>query len=140
MDLRQPEPGGDMFELDNPKGGNFVILRVDGRVQGEDYDRVIPRLKRYFGEHGQLNMLVVVESTEGLDASNVWEELGLSQRELASVMRFGVVGDAREDAWIGQMSAPLMHTEVRYFDVGEEESAERWVRAGRAAASPGAQA
>src|SRR5690554_6894104 len=128
-----------MFELDNPKSGNFVVLRIDGRVQGEDYDRVVPRLQRYFGEHGQLNMLVVVESTEGLDASDVWDELGLSNRELSSVMRFGVVGDAREDGWIGQLSAPLLHTEVRYFDTGEEEAAERWVRAGRPSTATGPQ-
>ncbi|RAL22884.1 hypothetical protein DL240_08300 [Lujinxingia litoralis] len=128
-----------MYELDNPKRGNFVILRVDGRVQGEDYDRVVPRLKRYFEEHGQLNMLVVIESTEGIDAAGVWDDIGVSARQLNSVMRFGVVGDAREDAWIGKLSAPLMGSEVRYFDSGEEEAAQRWVRAGRPASAPGAQ-
>ncbi|MFU8804107.1 MAG: STAS/SEC14 domain-containing protein [Bradymonadaceae bacterium] len=119
-----------MYHLENPKGGDFVILTVDGKISGEDYERVVPRMEKILDEHDKLNLLVKVESIEGIEPDAVWKDLKFMGKHFNDIERFGVMGSSDKSDWIAKLSKPFTTADVRHFDMNQGGEAERWVRGG----------
>ncbi|MBA2663075.1 MAG: STAS/SEC14 domain-containing protein [Bradymonadaceae bacterium] len=116
-----------MYELENPKNGDFVIVTINGRL-GEDVDRVASRLEKVFDAHDKVNLLIKLEDIEGVDADTLWKNLKLTAKHFDEIERFGVVGDSEMIEWMARISKPITSADVRHFDVDEVGEAERWVR------------
>lgn len=116
-----------MYHLDNPKNGNFVIITVDGKVSGEDYERVVPRLEKIIDAHDKLNLLIKAKNIDGVDADAVWKDLKFMAKHFNDIERFGVMGSDDKSEWMARLSKPFTTADVRHFDAGEDREAERWV-------------
>ncbi len=117
-----------MYEMENPKNQDFVIITINGRLRGEDYERVAPRLQKIFDAHDKINLLIKIEDIDGVDADAVWKDLKFGAKHFNAIERFGVMGDADKSQWIAKLSKPFTSADVRHFDEDEENEAERWVR------------
>jgi hypothetical protein len=116
-----------MYHLENPKSGNFIIITVNGKIKGEDYERVVPRLEKIFDSNDKLRLLIKIENIEGIEPDAVWKDLKFTARHFNDIERLGVMGDDSMSQWIARLSKPFTTADVRHFDEDEENEAERWV-------------
>ncbi|MEG6507492.1 STAS/SEC14 domain-containing protein [Methyloligella sp. 2.7D] len=113
-------------ESDNAKTAEIT---VSGRVSTEEFDAVAAKLEAFIARHGDIRVLEIVESFEGMDATAFWHDIRFSLRHLKDLTRCAVVCEAKiVDLW-SELVAPFSRCEVRYFKPGEEEEARDWLRA-----------
>ena len=121
-----------MFEvIDKWTGGDVVALRVTGKVLHEDYEKLVPKLEAFIGEHGAIRCLVEIVDLEGVSLRAVWDELSFDLKHADDVTRCAVVGDRAWERWATAAAKPIFRrAEVRYFPREDLERAVEWIRDG----------
>jgi hypothetical protein len=119
---------------DMPPG--TVGFRVEGKIERDDYDKVLtPELRRAL-EAGKLRTLYVIENLGMIEPSALWADskLGfdLAVRHREAWVRSAIVTDIE---WIVQafrLFAWMIPGEVRIFPLAEVGQAKSWVAADQA--------
>jgi hypothetical protein len=115
-----------MFEILEGSAGSVVGIRVFGEVTDEDYDRLLPELKRVIDEHGELNFLCRFDGASGLEKEAVWRDLKFTARHLSDLSRCAVVKDQDWQDMLGRLGS-VFPVEVRVYRRDDEEAAWTWL-------------
>lgn len=111
-------------ELDNAK---TVEITVSGHVSTDEFDRTAERLEAFIARHGQIRVLEVIRSFDGMDAKAFWHDIRFSLRHLKDFSRCAVICEASIfDLW-SELVSPFMSCEVRQYRPEEIEAARRWL-------------
>lgn len=114
---------------DMPPG--TVGFRVTGRIEREDYDKVLtPELERALAA-GKLRSLYVIESLDEIEPAALWADskLGfdLAVRHRDAWARSSIVTDINWLAQAVRIFAWMIPGEVRLFPLADVEQAKAWV-------------
>ena len=116
-----------MYEL-NIEEPRLAVIRTDGEVTQEDYDKVVPRLEQLIRENGKIRVLLDVPQFEGATPSALWRDLKFDAKHLSDVERMAVVEDEGWEDAAAQLAEPLTSAQVKTFSAQEADQARNWVR------------
>lgn len=116
-----------MIEVLERSADSVVGLRVSGRITEEDYDRILPELKRVIQEHGEVDILCRFDGFKGVEPGAVWKDLKFYAGHVRDLRRCAIL---KEQEWQGTLSmlfGPLSGIETRVFEQPEEDAAWEWL-------------
>lgn len=111
-------------EIDNAKTAE---IRIAGKVSTEEFDDVAGKLEAFIERHGEVRLMEIFESFEGMDARAFWHDIRFSLRHLRDFDRCAVVCEATIfDLW-SELVAPFTKCEVRQFKPDQLDEARAWL-------------
>ncbi|ODA67534.1 hypothetical protein A7A08_01568 [Methyloligella halotolerans] len=111
-------------EFDNAK---TVEVRIAGKVTAEEFDRVAKQLEAFIARHGEVRIMEIFESFEGMDARAFWHDIRFTLSHLRDFDRCAVVCEATIfDLW-SELVAPFTKCEVRQFKPDQMAEARAWL-------------
>ena len=116
-----------MYEL-SIEAPKLAVIRTDGEVSEEDYERVVPRLEELIDEHGKIRLLLDVTRFQGATPGALWEDLKFDAEHLNDFEKVAVVGDESWEGAAAELASPLTGANVKTFGPEEEDKARTWAR------------
>lgn len=119
-----------MLDWTVDEAAGVIDLTVDGAIEREDYERLIPVLEAQIAKHGKLRVVETVRKIGPIDWSLWWRDLKWVVQHRDSLARCAVVTD---HGWIGPItraSAALFSGEMRVFPEAQADAARAWVHEG----------
>lgn len=117
-----------MFSLD-VSNRDYVRIHASGRLTPGDYDALEPALAAELAKRrGRAALLLDLKGWRGWTPGGLLRDLQFDIRHRNSFPRIAVVGDRAWHKWVTLAAKPVFSGEMRYFDVGEEGAAVRWLQ------------
>ncbi|MFD0986477.1 SpoIIAA family protein [Methyloligella solikamskensis] len=111
-------------EFDNAKTAE---IRIAGKVSTEEFDEVAEKLEAFIERHGEVRLMEIFESFDGMEARAFWHDIRFSLRHLRDFDRCAVVCEATIfDLW-SELVAPFTKCEARQFKPDQMEEAREWL-------------
>ena len=112
------------------EGGNLFRLDIRGMLQKADLDCCQKELAAYVTRSGPVKLLFVLESFEGWDRADNWNDLSFFIKHGDSIRRIAIVADER---WRSETlmfaGADLRRAPVEFFPAPEVAQARAWLSA-----------
>jgi hypothetical protein len=104
------------IHLNYEESGKLLVARIDGKLTKVEYQHFASEFEKHLCEHGKLNVLVDMNSFDGLEAGAVWEEVKFDVKHFADIERLAAVGDKRWQHIATTFFKPFTKATIRYFD------------------------
>jgi hypothetical protein len=114
-------------QLEQRNDGKFLVARVTGRLETQDYERFIPEVEQLTRQHGTIRLLLETHDFNGWKAGPLWEDLSLDLKPLNNIERLAVVGDEIWEKSMVLFSRPFKAAAVRFFPHDKANDAWNWV-------------
>ena len=108
--------------------GNIFSVTASGTLSESDYEMLKPRLEQEAERHGEVRLVWEMRDVEGWQPGALLEDAKLDIQLNSRVSKLAIIGEARWQNWITQLSKPFASGELRYFDMGERGAAYAWIR------------
>lgn len=115
-----------MLDITTDDDSGLIEIIVDGRIEREDFERVVAEFERLLATHRQLNVVEVIRDLGGVAPSVWWRDVTWAIGHIHQVSRAAVVTDS---GWIGPFAravGALMPTEIRAFPMSDLAAARLW--------------
>lgn len=109
------------------KNGGVLEVRASGKLQHADYPPLAATVERQLKQHDKVNVLWEMVDFHGWEPAAFWDDVKFDLQHFADVRRFAMVGDAKWEKNLTDLSRPFTTAEVRYFDSSRLDDARRWV-------------
>lgn len=113
--------------LEFKKKGNIIYSYASGKLDSQDYDLMIPKVKSAIEKHGKIRWYFQVDKLDGWTPDSFWREVKFDVKHRNDLERIAVVGQERWHDWMTQVMKPFTSAEVRYFDETEKDKAANWI-------------
>lgn len=121
--------GIDFKEVELHEVGNFIHLKITGKLTTADYDFFVPEIDNCIERHGKVNMLIELIDFEGWTLGALWEDTKFGVRHFNDFTRIALVGDKRWEETMAKFVNVFTSAQIKYFDVHERDEAIVWVNA-----------
>ena len=101
---------------------------LDGRLREVDYQTLSLDVDTVLAEHNHVNLLLKMESLEGMNLSALWQDVQFGREYGRSVQKFAVVGDQRWSDWLAKAARPFYAQQSRHFTENQLEAAWQWLQ------------
>jgi hypothetical protein len=105
-----------------------VGLRVWGKLDTEEYQRILQRFEAEMQHDRKLNLLLEMGELDGISPGAMWEDAKFDTRHFRDFKRFAVVGDTKFQQYMTVLSKPFTSDDARFFTPEETDQAWAWVR------------
>ena len=106
----------------------FVALRLSEKLDGKDFDRIIPILEEQIEAHGKIALFWEMASFEGWTTEALFADTGFDLQHRNDFTRIAMVGEKKWHAWMTKLMKPFTSAEVKYYEIPERENALAWTR------------
>ncbi|PSL45918.1 SpoIIAA-like protein [Salsuginibacillus halophilus] len=107
--------------------GNILAYEVSGQVTEDEIQQAHDEVDHLVREFGTLNLLVRLPEMPGMEASAVNDRLRFTKEHYDNIDKYAIVGDSRAVEWISKAADAVTKTEIKHFDLDDEESAKAWL-------------
>lgn len=116
----------EMIDLQSPKA---VGLRISGKIEGPDMEKVIEAVEDRFRQSGEVAIYVEMESFKGFSLDALVEDIKFAFPNLKKFKKKAVVSEREWVAKLSKLSDRLFPSiELRHFTPDRKEEAMDWVR------------
>jgi hypothetical protein len=119
-----------MIEILPESTETTIGFKISGKLTGEDYEKLLPKLDQAIEAHGKINLLVLMEDFSGkfeIDAAKADFHFGTHQYR--QVEKAAFVGDERWMEWMIKIMDPFTsRVEEKFFQTGQIDEAWTWVK------------
>jgi hypothetical protein len=119
-----------MIEILPESTETTIGFKISGKLTGEDYENLLPKLDQAIEAHGKINLLVLMEDFSGkfeIDAAKADFHFGTHQYR--QVEKAAFVGDKRWMEWMIKIMDPFTRrVEEKFFQTGQIDEAWTWVK------------
>ena len=118
-----------MIELLPESTDTCIGFKISGKVTGEDYENLLPKVDQAIAAHGRISLLVLMEDFGGkfdFDAAKADFKFGTQQYRQVDKAAF--VSDKKWMEWAVKIMDPFTkRTEEKVFEPEQLEEAWSWV-------------
>lgn len=108
--------------------GNVVATKATGKLVEADYEELLPVLNEKVGQYDKVRWYLELDNFDGLEGKAFWQDEAFDVSNLNDFERVAMVGEKKWEVLMTDLMKPFTSAEVKYFEPGENEEAERWVR------------
>jgi hypothetical protein len=114
--------------LDSPD--NVVAMRTAGKLDGEDYDRILTVVEDRLKSHPKIGMVAEMADFHGLTGEALWKDLQYNVKRIGDWNRFPRCALVTDAGWLKAMAAfwdPIIPgVEMKVFEPGQTAEAISW--------------
>lgn len=114
-------------ELREHQAGRVLLVNLTGRLDKEDYERLVSEVEQRGKQHDEIRMMVEVHDFQGWDAGVSWEDVDADTQHFNDLKRLAVVGEKKWEEGLAKFSKPFTTAEVRFFEPAEAPHARVWI-------------
>lgn len=118
-----------MIEILPESTENVIGFKISGKLTGEDYDHLVPKVDQAIAKHGKINLLVLIEDFDGkFDFDAAKADFHFGTHQYRQVERAAFVSDKRWMEWIVKILDPFTRrVEEKLFEPQQLDEAWAWV-------------
>lgn len=116
--------------LEIKEKGNIVYSYATGKLDNDDYDRMIPAVKEAIEKNGKIRWYFQVDKFKGWTPGSFWREVKFDAKYLNELERVAIVGQEKWHDFMTQVMKPFTSADVRYYDETEKDKAANWIENG----------
>lgn len=118
-----------MFTVMEESGGKVIGIKVEGKIQAEDYDTMIPVLEDAIERDGPISLYCDMTGYAGFTFGAAVRDAKFGFSHMRDFAKMAVVGGpAWIKRWVRWM-APLFRIKAKVFEASEAETAWTWLKA-----------
>ncbi len=117
-----------MYHVLSESENGYVGIKIQRKLTQDDYDLLIPYIKRLKQEVGTVRLLYDMTECGDMESQGLWEELTNKFEQFHGVPRVAVVGDSHWMDCGTKVFHPLLKTTVQYFLPGRLDRAWAWLK------------
>lgn len=132
--LPKPEEPDRSIHFLQTTSENVFAYEVNGRVREKDVKAVVNEMKPFLEREGKINIVARMKDFNGFDLLAMADDdlFKMKYAAFSKVERYAVIGGKPWMRNLLELLDPLFKTELRVFDLSEEEAAWEWVGAQQA--------
>lgn len=109
--------------------GNILGLRLDGRIEDEEFDQIVERIEEMLKEHEKLRVYAEIENIGGMSVNTLMKDIHFKLKHWKDFEKEAVVSDKSWlESWIGIADKIFPSIEIKHFTFEEKREAKKWVR------------
>jgi len=117
-----------MYNILPETKGHIIAIRIMDYMRVQDYQTLLPHLKKRIEQHGKIRLLVELKDFNGVEILGLLKALPYALRYGKYVEKKAILTD---EPWVYTWTAFLSSfskTKVRCFPSSEGEKAREWIR------------
>lgn len=117
-----------MFEvLDNTRG-HTVSIKVFGKTEKQDYDKIIPVLLKTIRDFEKANLYIEFDYLNAITPNTIWEDFKAFIKSIGKINKIAIVSNNYIFKDLVNESKPLLGIELRYYSYIDKKSAQNWIK------------
>jgi stage II sporulation SpoAA-like protein len=114
-------------ELLKDPNSKVVSVRATGKLNKEDYERLLPEIEAMVKECGKIRVLFEMHDFHGWTAGALWEDIKFDLKHFADIERLAIVGEKKWQEGMAAFCRPFTTATIKYFDHSLIDIAREWV-------------
>ena len=107
---------------------NIVYTIAEGRLDDEDYERIIPLLEEKISIYEKIRWYFEMRDFTGWSFSAMWKDLKFDIKHRENLERVAMVGDKKWEKQLTELMKPFTDADVKFFETEDREEAKHWIR------------
>ncbi len=117
-----------MFEILPVNDKDILAFKATGKLADTDYKQFLPIMEEMIRQTGLVSLYIELQDFEGWETKAAWDDLHFGLQHDRDFKRIAIIGDKPlEHAAIGFVNF-FTHSEIRFFDKSESDTAWNWLR------------
>lgn len=117
-----------MFAVMSESKDNILGLRMEGVIEKDDYETLIPMVEDLVKQFGEVRMLCELGAFQHEAPGAYFADMKFGHEFHDKIVKMAIVGDKRWEAWITKLAAPFYAREARYFPTAAIDDAWAWIK------------
>jgi len=118
-----------MIEIIPFQEKNILGLRLDGRIEDEEFDEIVAKIEEMLKEYEKLRVYAEIENIGGMSVNTFMKDIHFKLKHWKDFEREAVVSDKSWlESWIGIADKLFPNIELKHFTFEEKEEARKWIR------------
>lgn len=109
------------------KENNTAYMVAKGKLNDEDYDRMISSLKEMMEKHVKVDWYFRMKDFEGWSTHAFWRDISFTLSNRFQFNKVAIVGENKWQEAMVEVMELFSAVRISYFDEEEADSARRWV-------------
>lgn len=118
-----------MIEIIPFEDGNIIGLRLNGRIEDEEFDEVTEKIEQMLKEHDKLRVYAEIVEIGGMSVETFMKDIHFKFKHFLDFEKEAIVSDKGWlEGWISIADKLFPHIEVKHFSFKEKDKAKEWLR------------
>lgn len=119
-----------MYRVLDESHEGIVGIKIEGKFTPEDYQGLLPYLKRLREEVCPLNLLFEVQNPEVQRNNGSWSDLAAHLQDISGIHRMAVIGGDNylQLQWQSEKVSSVSKNEIKYFSSEQLDEAWSWLK------------
>jgi hypothetical protein len=129
-----PVEAGPSLHFIQTTSEDVFAYEVDGRLHERDIKNAVSELKPYLEREGKFNVLARMKDFSGFDLLSVFDDdlIRIKLKAPSKVAKYAIIGAKPWMRNLVELAGAVVSTEIRTFEMSEEDAAWEWVGARQA--------
>lgn len=106
---------------------NVVSTKAMGKLSSEDYDRLLPVLRKKLDQNDKIRWYFEMDKFEGWEPEAAWKDMQFDVKNAGNLEKVAMVGAKKWEEWLTQVMKPFTSAEIKYFEVSQKQDALKWI-------------
>lgn len=106
---------------------NVVYAIAEGKLRDEDYDRMLPLLRKKVEEYGSVRWYFQMKNFEGWTFNTFWRDIQFDFKNNDKIEKVAMVGESKWHEAMTEVMKLFAKAEVRYFREEDSDEALGWI-------------
>ena len=115
------------IELTTDVDAETLEVTASGKLSKQDYERFEPAVDALIDACGKIKVLFMMHDFHGWNLGAAWEDVKFAAKHFRDIEKIAMVGDKAWEKWMATICKPFTMSSVKYFQVGQEEAARKWL-------------
>ncbi len=114
------------------ENGNIIYMIAEGKLNDDDYDKMLPLLRSKIKEHGTIRWYFQMKDFKGWTMHAFWRDVHFDLKNKEQLEKVAIVGESKWQEVMTDFMKPFTDADIRYFDEEKAGEAQSWIEAGTA--------
>lgn len=108
---------------------HIVYMVAKGKLDDDDYDKILPLLRQKIEDHGKVSWYFQMEDFKGWSFNAFWRDIQFDVKNNNKMERIAIVGENKWQEAMTDFMKPFADAEIKYFDEDKAAEAKEWIEA-----------
>ncbi|MFW5657164.1 MAG: STAS/SEC14 domain-containing protein [Bacteroidota bacterium] len=116
-----------MFRILDQTKDNLIALRIEGRIEKSDYEKLNPLLEKSAKEYDYINLYIEMDEIKGIQPKAMWDDIVTYAKYKNQINNVAVLSDKSWYKPVAKLTNPFVAGEIKYFPMSEQLNAMEWI-------------